>query len=131
MKIPTPTRSTTPKISIAERLRAIADAMPEGGAVTLPVRELREWLEAEPAESQPDLTLDDLRARYFQGKSLSTLRSWCARKLFPHAYKPAGGGWMIPRCCIAELRQTTSDGQEKVRTRPKRRRLNTGAWRNH
>ncbi|HLA88888.1 MAG TPA: hypothetical protein VJL28_00470 [Gemmatimonadaceae bacterium] len=39
--------------SVAERLRAIADALPDGAAVTIPAAAVREWLAEEPTTAPP------------------------------------------------------------------------------
>lgn len=44
-------------MTLAERLRAILEALPEGASVTLPVAEIRLWLADEPAPTQTPLTL--------------------------------------------------------------------------
>ena len=40
-------------MTLRARLAAIAGALPDGSAVTLPVGELRQWLDDEPAEVAP------------------------------------------------------------------------------
>lgn len=48
-------------MTLAERLAAIVQAVPDDGAVTLPVRHLREWIAAEgaPASSPAEKPSDD------------------------------------------------------------------------
>lgn len=107
--------------------------MPENGAVTLPVRDLREWLDKEPGGKGADQTLEEVKFFHFPRRSVSTLRDWCTKGRFPHAYK-LGRTWMVPRCCIDEIKQAPA--VETERRRPARREsgrrrkpLNTSAWR--
>lgn len=41
--------------SVVDRLRSLADALPDGAAVTLPLAVVRAWLEDEPAAAPPSL----------------------------------------------------------------------------
>lgn len=44
-------------MTLAERLRAIIDALPDGASVTLPVAEIRLWLNDVPSEAPTPLAL--------------------------------------------------------------------------
>lgn len=69
-------------MNLAQRLRAIVEAMPETGAITLPVSELEKWLaEEQMSASRPlgsttscDLTVDEVAERI--GRRPGTVREW-------------------------------------------------------
>jgi excisionase family DNA binding protein len=93
-------------MGLIERLKAMAEATPPGGAVTLPTDWLRRELEAEedprpdcPADT-PDLTVEELATELT--RSGSTVRGWLGEGRFPNAYKLRGRDWRIPR---ADVRQ--------------------------
>jgi hypothetical protein len=87
---------------LLDQIRAMAEAMPPGGAVLLS----REWLLAElegagSHEAQPlavDLTVPDLVR--LLGKTPSTIRSWLRDGLFPGAYLLHGKQWRVPRSAV-------------------------------
>lgn len=91
-------------MTLAQRLRSIVTPMPDDGAVTLSVASLRAWLAEEP-NTAPDLELDQLREHHFPKVSVSTLREWCSKGLFPHAYKQRGRVWLVPPCCVGEFKE--------------------------
>jgi excisionase family DNA binding protein len=93
-------------VGLIEQLRAMAEATPPGGPVTLPADWLRSELEAEensppdhPADT-PDLTIELLATEL--RRSGSTVRGWLGEGRFPNAYKLRGRDWRIPR---ADVRQ--------------------------
>lgn len=45
-------------MTLRSRLRALVDALPNGAAVTLPVEDLKRWLDAEPPEPAPEPRLE-------------------------------------------------------------------------
>lgn len=125
-------------MTLAERLRAIVGVMPEDGAVTLPVRQLRTWLDEEP--SGTDLTLEELRDRHFPEMSLSRLREWCQEKKFPNAYKRAGRGWRVPETDVELYKQAERERtfpvpqqqqQETNKLNTPGRTVDLGQWRRH
>ena len=99
---------------LRDQLRAMAETVPPGGAITLP----RDWLvaaldaEGEPANLPPgvDLTVPDL-VRLF-GKRPSTVRSWLEAGLLPNAYKLRGKQWRVPPSAVEAFlaRERTPDG---------------------
>jgi hypothetical protein len=91
----------------------MAEAVPPGGAVTLP----RDWLIAELSAAgeladvplTADLAVPDL-VRLF-GKRPSTVRSWLEAGLFPGAFKLRGKTWRVPRSAV-EAFQARERGQD-------------------
>jgi helix-turn-helix protein len=101
---------------LIDQLRAMAEAVPPGGAVLLPRDWLVEALEGagNPA-AQPlavDLTVADLVALF--GKRPSTVRSWLEAGLFPNAFKLRGKTWRVPRSAVEAFQasERTQDGKE-------------------
>lgn len=87
---------------LLDQLRAMAEAVPAGGAVTLP----RDWLLAElvgagkapSASLEVDLTVADLAGLF--GKKRSTVRAWLEAGRFAGAYKLNGKQWRAPRSAV-------------------------------
>lgn len=82
-------------MTLAERVRAIVDAMPSGASVTLPVSELRQWIEAEgpalpavPESPEEWLTAEQVAER------LGVTQRWC----YDHA--EALGARKLSRRCV-------------------------------
>lgn len=118
-------------VRLAERLRQIADALPEGGAASLPKSALEEWLSSE-AIIDDELDLEQFAAVI--RTSVSTAREYCAHGLVPGAYKRRGRKWIIPRASVPRFRQR----QQQMHGTLKRtgshvlgrgRRPDTSAWR--
>jgi hypothetical protein len=80
-------------------LLALAKALPEGATVPVP----REWilvlLEDVQPSSGPDLTVEQLAARF--KRSRSTLRTWCELGRFPGAYRFRNREWRVPPRALA------------------------------
>jgi hypothetical protein len=94
-------KNPTHELSDAARvhLRALAEALPAGAAVSVP----REWVLALVGEVSADAveidyTLDDVAAMF--GRARTTIRGYCAAGLFPGAYLNQGHEWRIPRAAI-------------------------------
>lgn len=126
----------------ADRLRAIAAALPVNGTVTLSRDALLELAgeagESPPSESRKlaaDLTIADVAA--LLGRSSSCVRNWLAEKpaAFPNAYRMRGREWRVPRTDIEAFQRTeaqrhqqrTESGRGNTRGRSESIRLN--AWR--
>lgn len=82
-------------VTLAERVRAIVDAMPSGASVTLPVSELRQWIDAEgvapPALPEPVeewLTAEQVAER------LGVTQRWC------YDHQEALGARRLSRRCV-------------------------------
>lgn len=98
---------------LLDQLRAMAEAVPAGGAVTLP----RDWLLTEldgagnaPAASLAvDLTVLDLASLF--GKRPSTVRAWLEAERFPGAYKLNGKQWRVPRSAVEAFQAREREGQ--------------------
>jgi excisionase family DNA binding protein len=97
---------------LAERLRQIATALPEHGSVTLTRADIEELLVLEPAATSPagdvavDLTLLQVAERI--GRSVSTVRAWCADGRLPNSYRLRGREWRIPTSDIVALQRAES-----------------------
>ena len=89
---------------VAERLLALADALPAGGAVTLDRDALRRLAgvvvetAAEPDDLVVDLTVGEVGEAL--GRSASTVRGWCARGELPGSYRLNGREWRVPKASI-------------------------------
>ncbi len=86
-------------MSLADRLRALADRLPPGGSLTLTRDGLLNLAasdggQADEAAAPADLTVADLAARFH--RSASTVRDWCEHGRFEGAYKLNGRDWRIP-----------------------------------
>lgn len=126
-------------MNLLERLRALVEAVPPGGAVTIP----RDWLATEldvpgvDADAGGDLTVEQLAKRL--SRKPSTVRGWLDAGLFPGAYHlPASGkrsektgrakvgAWRIPPAAIEAFRA----GQQSNGSPRRRKRPSLGDWRN-
>lgn len=86
-------------MTLADRLAAIVAALPEGGAVTLPVAELRHWLEDEqrgngPAPIPPDPADDE---RWLTAEECAAKLSVSVRWCYDHA-RELGARRLSRRC---------------------------------
>lgn len=86
---------------LIERLRAIVEAVPAGGSVSLP----RDWLAAElgpvgePKSAAPTLlTVADVAAQLH--RSPSTVRGWVEAGRFTGAFKLNARDWRIPAVAV-------------------------------
>lgn len=98
----------------------------------------RDWLleqlqdvDAEHLTSDPLVDLSVEAAGEILGRSHSTIREYCRRKLLPGAYRQRGREWRIPRQAILAFQRGEA---EKERPKPVRRSTRTeeidlGAWR--
>lgn len=115
-------------MKVAERLRRAVEGVPAEGAVTLPVRAVRRWLdEAEDGgarrdgtgrgEDVADLTVAELAEELDRAES--TVRGWLPD--VPGAYK-LGGEWRVPREAWREyldgLAEDEDEGPPEVRSAP-------------
>jgi hypothetical protein len=91
-------------VSLAERLRDLADQLPSGGSLTLTRDALLELVAAESAGRSdlaialPELTVPELAGRFH--RSPSTIRGWCEQGRFEGAFKLNGRDWRIPQPAV-------------------------------
>jgi excisionase family DNA binding protein len=105
-------------VTIADRLRQLAEALPPGGSLTLTRVGLLELAGADASQADQevtpaDFTVAELAARFH--RSGSTVRDWCERGRFGGAYKLNGRDWRIPQAGVntflAEQRGESPDTQ--------------------
>jgi len=91
-------------MSLADRLRALAERLPPGGSLTLTRDGLLNLATSDggPADQaaapQADLTVAELAARFH--RSASTVRDWCEHGRFDGAYKLNGRDWRITQAAV-------------------------------
>ena len=128
--------------TLAERLRALAELLPEGGSVTLSRSALLELADGAEAtgpsagsrSSLPDVDLTVPEMAELLHRAPSTIRTWLAAGDLPGAYLFRGREWRVPRAAVHALQQREADRH----TRPKRRQAparshdgDLGTWRQH
>ena len=108
-----------------ERLRRIAEALPDGALVTLPRDFLIEATADTGRLTDRDLTVADAAAHF--KRSQSSVRSWISSGAL-RAFKRRGRQWLIPTSAIAEFEAAERDG---VPDRHDRRAVSAdlSAWR--
>ncbi len=105
-------------MSLANRLRELAERLPPGVSLTL----TRDGLlglatehdnDPERPAARGDFTIAELAARFH--RSASTIRDWCEHARFEGAYKLNGRDWRIPQAAVdafvARQRGETPGGQ--------------------
>jgi hypothetical protein len=90
-------------MSLADRLRELAERLPPGGSLTLTQAGLLELAamadgQADRTTAGGDLRVTDLAARFH--RSASTIRDWCEHARFEGAYKLNGRDWRIPHAAV-------------------------------
>jgi hypothetical protein len=114
-------------VSVLARIRALVDAAPPDGTVT--VAWLAELLEAEEAPADPitaDHTVEIVAAEL--GRAVSTVRTWCSSGRIPGAYRLRNREWRIPRDGYAAFIAAEQRGDRTLST-PGAGRVDLGAWR--
>lgn len=112
-------------MTLADRLRSLAEHLPPGGSLTLTRDGLLDLAaadggHADRAAAQVDFTVADVAAQFL--RSPSTVRDWCEHRRFEGAYKLNGRDWRIPQAAVdAFLAQQ--------RGRPGERPVKLSAWR--
>ena|SRR2546422_821619 len=86
-------------MTLADRLRELAERLPPGGSLTLTRDGLLDLAavdggQADQPAAQADFTVAELAARFH--RSASTVRDWCEHGCFEGAYKLNGRDWRIP-----------------------------------
>jgi excisionase family DNA binding protein len=116
-------------VSVAGRIRALVQAAPPDGTVT--VAWLAELLEHEAATSEAredDLTVEDVAAAF--GRAVSTVRSWCQAGRIPGAYRLRGREWRIPPAGLDAFRVGEQSGLSAPLARaPSSAAVDLGRWR--
>jgi helix-turn-helix protein len=107
-------------VSLAKRLRELAEHMPPGGSLTITRDGLLGLATAESRGSEPavpptDLTVAELGGRFH--RSRSTIRDWCEHGRFEGAYKLNGRDWRIPQAAADAFlaRQRGHPGEPPVK----------------
>src|SRR2546426_7588935 len=90
-------------MTLADRLRELAERLPPGGSLTLTRDGLLNLAaldggQADEAAVPPDFTVVELAARFH--RSASTVRDWCEHGRFEGAYKLNGRDWRIPQAAV-------------------------------
>jgi|SRR5690606_23634102 len=114
--------------TLAARLRAIVDALPEGASVTFTREQLAALLEeagdgGSERAFERDLTLAEVGALY--GRKPNTVRDWIKHKGL-RAYRDATGQWRIPRAALEAWQEAQREGR-----RVSGEDTDLGAWRRH
>ena len=119
-------------LTVEDRLRRLADALPDGAAVTLPVSLIRSWLvQGGPAEADPNADMTVAEVATLFNRSPQTVRTWI-RHGDLDAYRLHGREYRITtRALEAFLKQQRAGTVPPPR--PERvsgaRAANLGAWR--
>jgi hypothetical protein len=90
-------------VSLAQRLRELAERLPPGGSLTLTQAGLLELAavadgQADRATACGDFRVTELAARFH--RSASTIRDWCEHARFEGAYKLNGRDGRIPQAAV-------------------------------
>ncbi len=90
-------------MSVADRLRELAERLPSGGSLTLTREGLLELAavdggQTEQPAARADFTVAELATRFH--RSASTVRDWCEHGRFEGAYKLNGRDWRIPPAAV-------------------------------
>jgi excisionase family DNA binding protein len=109
-------------VSLAERLRDLAERLPSGGSLTLTRDAILELAAVESGHAETvaaaDLTVAELAARFH--RSPSTIREWCEHGRFEGAYKLNGRDWRVSQAA-ADAFLAQQRGESPV--------AQLGAWR--
>lgn len=123
-------------MTVSDRLRQLVAALPAGASVTLPVAELRAWLDEEGpgaaqgrGETREDLTIEETAERV--RRAPSTVRGWLTSGLIPEAYKLRGRDWRIPPGALTRFLEREAEGKAGPTLRPRRGKPDLGEWKKH
>ena len=111
-------------LTLRDRLERVAEVLPPGAQVILPVDWLREQLV--PGRDGGDGVLEDLTIDAIAkalDRSPNTVRRWCASGRIRGAYR-LGREWRVPRASLQSLRESGEPESE-----PRTRNVDIGAWR--
>lgn len=115
----------------ADRLRALAEALPDGASVVLSKAQLFALADgppdAAPIPDVADSTVEQLAARF--ERSPSTVRAWCEAGLLPGAYRLRGREWRVPESAVEAFVEQERRGRGDEAECVSSRRPDLGAWR--
>lgn len=119
---------------VADRLRELVDALPEGASVTLQRRTILSWLEESESSAREDgdrisdLTVQEVAEEL--ARSPSCIRGWLSDGTL-QGYKLKGREWRVSRDSLREFLagQRRTDDQSDSRV-PARRSGSLSDWRN-
>ena len=98
---------------LRDRLESIVGALPDSASVTVPVGDLREWLECDGGAGGPDImtdfTVDDVAE--LLGRTPACVRGWCRAHRVPGAFRLNGREWRIPKAGLRAYLERARDGQ--------------------
>lgn len=120
-------------MTLADRLRRIVSAMPAGASVTLPVSELRGWIEEDGQpfdDSQEiviDLTVEQIAEQF--DRTPACVRGWCRAGRLPGAYRLNRREWRIPRAALAAYLEAERDRPTASSSPRRAGGSDLGAWR--
>lgn len=119
---------------LSDRLRALADALPDDGSVSFTRDDLLSMLAAagEPSESSGvtvDLTVVEV-ARLLS-RAPGTVRGWCASGELEGAYRFNSREWRVPPAAVALLqrKQAGANTVLKPHSKSDAQEADLGAWR--
>ena len=108
-----------------ERLRQLAEALPEGGGVVLGRDFLLELVAEQGTAAGRDLSVQQIAERF--GRSPSTVRSWLERGLL-RGFRFMGREWRIPLAALVEFEEShRAHGKQDQGRRGQP--VDLGAWR--
>lgn len=97
-------------MSVREKLREAVQGVPQGGAVTLPVEAVRQWLredaETGSSEGLGQKVYSTAKAADIAGVEPATIAEWAKDERLPNAWKTGkngGGEWRIPEADLLSL----------------------------
>jgi hypothetical protein len=116
-------------VKTLQDLRAIAELLPPGGAVTLPREALLEALaEVQTSALGAPLTVAQIAVRLH--RTASTVRGWCETGRFAGAFKLNGRDWRVPAPALeafeSEQRAPAADVRPLRRSDKQPRRTKRG-----
>ena len=87
-------------MTLSERLRTLADALPPAGSVTLTRSDLLQLLEEDatpesPRSSAPSIDLTVAEVAELFGRGQSTVRTWLSDGRFSNAYRMRSREWRL------------------------------------
>ncbi len=118
-------------MTVADRLRSLAEALPAGGAVVLSRDDLLDLAgPGEPAHTSSQVAVDHTVAQLAQrfGKSENTVRDWIKYRGLG-AYLFNGREYRIPHAALEEWLTRQREGRTSKQT--DRASVDLGAWRKH
>ena len=121
-------------MTLHDRLHAIVDAMPDSASVTLPISELRQWLEEDnnPSGDHDSGGLTDLTCEQIAeqlGRTPACVRGWCRTGRLEGAYRLRGREWRVPRSALRAFLQAQATKEREPRPNRQTQGVDLAAWR--